>query len=135
MKIKPQKRILNEVKLPQQDRQKLIKEFIAFCIKELQFKKPIGCKVKFTNDINETETFGHYNPSTGQIVVHLGERALADSFRTLAHELVHHKQNQHGKLISQESGADGSPQENQANSMAGVIMRKWGRLHPESYEK
>ncbi len=134
MKLKHQKSIINEAKLPNQTRQQLVKEFISFCVKELQLQQPIGCKVKFTNDVNETQTYGHYDPTNKKIVVHLGERSLSDAFRSLAHELVHHKQNQHGKL-TQESGVDGSPQENQANSIAGVIMRKWGRMHPESYEK
>lgn len=134
MKFQRQKRLINEAKLPQQTRQELIKEFLSFCINELKIQKPIGCTVKFTNDVNETETYGHYDPTNKKIVVHLGERSLSDAFRSLAHELVHHKQNQHGKL-RQESGKDGSPEENQANSIAGIIMRKWGRMHPESYEK
>ncbi len=31
-------------------------------------------------------------------------------------------------------GSDGSPIENEANSLAGVIMRQYGKLHPEIYE-
>jgi hypothetical protein len=32
------------------------------------------------------------------------------------------------------SGNDGSPEENEANSTAGVVMRKFTKLHPEVLE-
>jgi hypothetical protein len=31
-------------------------------------------------------------------------------------------------------GSDGSPIENEANAVAGVIIRKYGKIHPELYE-
>jgi ribosomal protein S27AE len=58
---------------------------------------------------------------------------MADILRTLAHELVHHMQNGKGELDS-DSGEDGSPSENEANSTAGIIMRKFGRDNPEIFE-
>ena len=64
----------------------------------------------------------------------MGDRSLLDVKRSLCHEMTHHKQNQEGRLKSN-SGEDGSEIENESNSMAGLIMRKWGRLHPEAYEK
>jgi Zn-dependent peptidase ImmA (M78 family) len=54
--------------------------------------------------------------------------------RSIAHELVHHKQNIDGRLDNAEDpGADGSEFENEANAIAGLIIRKWGRLHSEIY--
>ena len=51
--------------------------------------------------------------------------------RTLAHELVHHKQRcKHDNL----DGSDGSDHENQANAAAGVILRNFGRKNPRLYE-
>ncbi len=35
---------------------------------------------------------------------------------------------------SEDPGADGSEFENEANAVAGVIIRKWGRIHPEIYD-
>jgi hypothetical protein len=125
---------LTEAKLPSNTRKKLIQEFIKFCVKELELKKPYNCKVLLTDDKSKTQTYGHYMPSTGEIVVHLGDRSLNDVFRSLCHELCHHKQNQENRIKSN-SGQDGTDIENEANSKAGVIMRKWGRLHPEAYEK
>jgi hypothetical protein len=58
---------------------------------------------------------------------------MADILRTIAHEMVHHMQNQDGRL-EPTSGEDGSPEENEAHSLAGVIMRQFGRNNPQIYE-
>jgi hypothetical protein len=46
-----------------------------------------------------------------------------------------YKQNLEGRLIdAAKDGSDGSPIENEANAVAGVIIRKYGKIHPELYE-
>jgi len=55
-----------------------------------------------------------------------------DIFRSVAPELVHHKQNEDGRLgkdIAKE-GATGSDIENEANSEAGKVMRYFGKENP-----
>jgi hypothetical protein len=55
--------------------------------------------------------------------------AIIDVLRSIAHELVHYKQNLEGRLIdAAKDGSDGSPIENEANAVAGVIM-KYGKIH------
>jgi hypothetical protein len=56
-----------------------------------------------------------------------------DVCRTLAHELVHYKQDLDKQLEDDDAGATGSPQENEANAEAAVIMRNWGKKHPELF--
>ena len=58
---------------------------------------------------------------------------MADVLRTLAHELVHHKQNELGKL-NNDSGKTGSDVENEANVKAGILMRDFGKEREEIYE-
>ena len=65
------------------------------------------------------------------VVVH--NRNMADILRTVAHEMVHHMQNLDDRLTPK-SGEDGSPDENEANSLSAVIMRKFGRENPHIYE-
>jgi hypothetical protein len=72
-------------------------------------------------------------PSEKKLLVVVHNRNIADILRTLAHELVHHMQNLDNRL-QPDSGMDGSPEENEANSLAAVIMRKFGRENPEIYE-
>jgi hypothetical protein len=56
-----------------------------------------------------------------------------DVCRTLAHELVHFKQDIGGQLEGENPGATGSPQENEANAEAAVIMRNWGKRFPRLF--
>lgn len=82
----------------------------------------------------ELKTTAYYNLS-GFLVVYAKDRAIIDICRSIAHELVHHKQNLEGRLLdSVKDGEDGSPIENEANAVAGVIIRKYGKLHPSIYE-
>ena len=56
------------------------------------------------------------------------EKALED---TIAHELVHHMQFETGETLD---GDTGSPCENQANSLAGQIIRLYGKKCPSFYD-
>jgi len=49
--------------------------------------------------------------------------------------LVHYSQDLKKELEDDNAGATGSPQENEANARAAVIMRNWGKQHPEFFEK
>lgn len=110
---------------------KLAKEFIKFVVKELGMKS-LPKDIKFADDKYSTEhlTFGTYNPSTDEIVIVKGNRHPVDVLRTLAHELVHHKQREDGKELN---GEDGSNTENEANAKAGELMRKFRTLKPEIF--
>ena len=55
-----------------------------------------------------------------------------DIMRTLAHELVHYKQDTE-RRIGPDSGETGSPIENEANAMAGQIMRRFDQENPELF--
>jgi len=79
----------------------------------------------------EHKSFGGYIPLEQSIKVVVHNRNMADILRTLAHELVHHMQNTNGEELN---GEDGSNIENEANAMAGVIMREFGRENPEIFE-
>jgi Zn-dependent peptidase ImmA (M78 family) len=58
---------------------------------------------------------------------------MADLLRTLAHELVHRKQDEDGR-IDHNSGETGSEIENEANAQAGVLLRKFGKQNEEIYQ-
>jgi Zn-dependent peptidase ImmA (M78 family) len=53
-----------------------------------------------------------------------------DVMRTLAHELVHWKQMMDGDELD---GSDGSSTENEANAIAGLIMRKFAKMYPDYF--
>jgi len=75
-------------------------------------------------------TFGLFHPNRDTIDVVIVNRHPVDSLRTLAHELVHWKQKL-ADVLNDRSGEAGSEHENEANYLAGVIMRDFNHAHPE----
>lgn len=109
----------------------LINEFIKFIVAELKLKSLP--RIKFATDgfASHHLTFGHYIPDSDTITVVMGGRHIADVLRTLAHELVHHKQREEGRVLD---GSDESDIEAEANAKAGVLMRRFRVIHPEMFE-
>lgn len=68
----------------------------------------------------DNRTFGCFDLQNDVIKIQVANRHPLDVFRTLAHELVHYQQKKSGKEMSGETGSDC---ENEANSVAGEIMR------------
>lgn len=73
-------------------------------------------------------SFGEFNGRSIKVIT--TNRHPIDVLRTLAHELVHWKQQSVGQDMN---GEDGSDTENQANSVAGIIMRRFGEKYPEYF--
>lgn len=118
------------------DRKKLdtLKHFIRFCKQELNIQSlPHISLINDKDFVSEHRSFGEYNPSTSSIRVVALNRNLADICRSLAHELTHHRQWELG-MIGPGSGDTGSEIENDANAMAGVIMREYGKLNVSVYD-
>lgn len=67
-----------------------------------------------------------------RIVVVVLNRHPVDVCRTLAHEIVHWKQQVSGEDLD---GTTGSNTENDANALAGVILRKFGEKYPEYFSE
>ncbi len=96
---------------------KLLKKFVGFAIKELGIQKPpSGITLSNNNDkAKSRRTFGTFNQNDDKIWVYVKNRNMADLLRTLAHELVHRKQAEDGRL-NPNSGETGSEIENEANA-------------------
>jgi cytidyltransferase-like protein len=112
-----------------------IGEFIKYAIKNLGIQNPPrNLSLSYdTNKAKEMRSFGYFSPNDNKIWVYCANRNMADILRTLAHELVHRKQDEDGR-ISYESGKTGSEIENEANAMAGVLLRDFGKQHEEIYQ-
>lgn len=111
-----------------------IREFIEYAIEDLEISNEP--EFAFSTDPNESKekhTFGQYNPNENTIWVYIGNRNLADICRTIAHELVHCKQNEENR-INDTSGETGSEIENEANASAGKILRDYGQNNEKIYE-
>jgi len=99
---------------------------LAFIKKELNLsnlpKIIIVDDPKFSID---NKTFGTFDIDDNCIRIQVSKRHKLDIFRTLAHEIIHYNQRKSGKELN---GNDGSVDENEANSRAAVILRKYSKI-------
>lgn len=111
----------------------ILDKFVEFTANEIGLKQLP--EINFFTDTARSvkhSSFGGYGDK--QINITVVNRHIMDILRTLAHELVHFKQDTEGRITSPDDGKDGSPIENEANAMAAVVMRKWGKMHPEMFK-
>lgn len=122
-------RYIREWKEWQEDQE--LARFLAFCKSQLGYSREPDLVISDDHaEASQHRAMGYYSPMSGHIWVLRGARTTADWYRTLAHELVHHAQRELGQVLD---GRDGSPTENEANSKAGILLREWGRLHPQIF--
>ena len=65
--------------------------------------------------------------------IYTGNRNLIDIMRTVAHELAHRKQFE-DDMVHGDQAYPGSPIEQQADAVAGYLMKLYGKEHPEIIE-
>ena len=126
---------LNETLVPMEEKLGTIQKFIDFADKKLELNGDFP-KISFSQDGEEAKnmrSFGKYTPETNELRVVAANRNLADILRTVAHELVHHKQRIENKLTP-DSSKTGSDDENEANALAGVLLREFGQENPIIFE-
>jgi hypothetical protein len=110
-----------------------LRDFLPLAINHLELKELPKIKLLGDVETDHMPSFGKF--SNDDRTVHLGikNRHPNDILRTLAHEMVHYAQGEHGQLEA-DSGATGSPEEDQANAEAGVIMREFNQQFPQYME-
>lgn len=110
----------------------LVKKFLPLAMKELKVSKlPKIILKKHVTTHDGQATFGRFVNDEEKIYVGVADRHPVDILRTLAHELVHFKQYVQGKMYP-DAGKTGSPIENQAHAVAGVIMRHFNKKYPDA---
>jgi predicted chitinase len=113
--------------------EEIIQSFVNFASSRLGIKeRPNIVLIRNPKHAVKRKSFGGY--MGGSIEVMIGNRHVMDVMRTLAHELVHYKQDSDG-VLRPDSGRDGSEHENEANAKAAVIMRLWGKMNPELFDR
>jgi len=123
--------VLHESFTPQ--KAPLMKKFVEYACNRLNITEPKIVLITSPDYAPTNHSFGLYGNDSQRIKVVVHNRNTADVLRTLAHELVHHQQNLQGRMYDG-AGEDGSPIENEAHAVAGVIMREFGRENPEIFE-
>jgi hypothetical protein len=129
-------RSLRESKILKEYREEINNLLIPHMQKQLGFNHPPT--INFAEDSeNAQDMFGktaYYNPSTSEITVYITNRHPKDIMRSVAHEIVHHAQNQRGEFENSFNlGEEGYAQNNshlrsmeeEAYLSGNMIFRDW----------
>ena len=129
------KEILTEG-LNKRDTFDILHDFVRFAAEDLELTSLPKFDFRFDNSKSlQHKSFGGYQPGGEHITITVKNRHIMDVCRTLAHELVHYSQDLKKELDDDDAGSTGSPQENEANARAAVIMRNWGKRNPTYFDK
>jgi hypothetical protein len=109
----------------------IVKAFAQHCVQELGIRNPAKVVIS-TKAFSDMPTAGYYDISNNRICVCAKNRAIADTLRTLAHELTHCKQMEDG-IVFPEDDEGLQEFEDMANLMSGRLVRFYGRKHREIY--
>ena len=93
----------------------LAEDLFKFAHKRFNFTKPVTIVFESNMD-NIGKLFaptGHYDPNNNKVVIYVDHRHPKDILRSLAHELVHHKQNCAGHFAGGASTDPGYAQRDQ----------------------
>ena len=110
----------------------MMKDFLPLAMNIIGLKNLPDFKLVVKVDSPEQPTFGKFVNKENKIYLAIEDRHPIDILRTLAHELVHFHQGIEHELAGN-SGETGSPQENQAHEIAGIVMRHFGKEFSEYY--
>jgi hypothetical protein len=109
-------------------------EFVKFVKGELGLKKTPT--IKLLNGRNDLKTTAHYNYSEPEkiIKVNAKNRHLVDVMRSIAHEMVHHKQYEDGRLDVRPPDIGGEI-EDEANAKAGQYIKLFSKVNNTIYDE
>jgi hypothetical protein len=117
-------------------RKVILKDFCLFCKNKLGINEmPV---IKLVSRKNDTMSTGSYIPTMNKVNVLAAHRALLDILRSIAHELVHRKQDESGTL--KDIGPQGDRGENdktdvgtwfedEANAKGGALVKEFSRTY------
>jgi hypothetical protein len=107
----------------------VINDFIKLLQSELVLSDDVY--ISFVEKRDSSMTTGVRRPNN-EMVVLAGNRLLADILRTLSHEWVHEYQYQKMGLMDNQPVQDiGGKEENMANALSGVMVKKFVKKHPQ----
>ena len=102
----------------------LLVKFLKYAISELKLQD-VEVKIRLLGKSpNEPITTGCYSPQNKTISTICDGRHMIDYCRTIAHELTHMKQDVDNRINGNEQEIGGEI-ENEANVIAGIVMKKF----------
>lgn len=110
-----------------------LKEFAKFVKNQLKLEKTPTIEIMNGRGGLRTTANYDYTKDVKVIKVNAHKRALVDVMRSLAHEMVHHKQFEQGRLKVQPPDIGGII-EDEANAKAGQYIKMYAKEDPSIYD-
>lgn len=111
-----------------------ITNFVKFVRKELGLEKcPTIVLQNGRKDLKTTANYD-YSKENKIIKVNSKNRALVDVLRSIAHEMVHHKQYEQGRLLVKPPDIGGDI-EDEANAKAGQFIKLYSKMDNSIYDE
>ena len=107
--------------------------FVKFVKNQLELKTVPTISIKGNRDGLKTTANYDYTKENKIIKVYGKNRALVDIMRSVAHEMVHHKQFEDGRLEQRPPDVGGEI-EDEANAKAGQYIKLYSKEDPTIYE-
>lgn len=116
------------------DNKKKLADFVKFIKNELKLKDVPTISIQ--NNRNGLKTTANYDYTKENKIVKVcsKNRALVDVMRSLAHELVHHKQWEDGRLNGPKPPDIGGEIEDEANAKAGQFIKMYAKIDETIYD-
>ena len=112
----------------------ILDKFVLFVKKQLELKTVPTVKIQNNRDGLKTTANYDYTKENKIIKVCAKNRALVDVCRSIAHEMVHHKQFEQGRLKVQPPDIGGEI-EDEANAKAGQFIKMYAKEDPNIYNE
>ena len=116
-----------------QDQAETLGRFVNFCSDEIPIEGDFSIMVVTDRPGNQISTTACYRVGENDVRVYGRNRALVDVMRSIAHEMVHMMQDETG-LIDGPVQDIGGFHEDQANSLAGALIKMFAKDVPELKE-
>jgi hypothetical protein len=116
------------------DKKEKLKEFVKFVKNELDLKSVPTISIQ--NGRGELKTTANYDYTKENKIIKVNSknRALVDVMRSVAHELVHHKQYEQGRLKVKPPDIGGEI-EDEANAKAGQFIKMFAQKDSSIYDE
>jgi len=116
------------------EKKKKLQEFVKFVKKELDLKSVPTISIQNGRKGLKTTANYDYTKENKIIKVNAKNRAIVDVMRSIAHELVHHKQFEQGRLKVRPPDIGGEI-EDEANAKAGQFIKMFSKIDETIYDE
>lgn len=116
------------------EKKEILDKFVLFVKEQLELKTVPTVKIQNNRDGLKTTANYDYTKENKIIKVCAKNRALVDVCRSIAHEMVHHKQFEQGRLKTQPPDIGGEI-EDEANAKAGQFIKMYAKEDPNIYNE